>query len=126
MTDDDLEQLREQSERGSRLQDDTDPDSTLTEEITVMLSEIEDGDRTKTIAVRDQPMAALLAALDQDAEAMTEVGQALQDTLDRDPSEEFDRSEIARLLMRVGLQQSAPDRMSELQDAIAEHTRQRM
>lgn len=121
MSDDDLESLREQSERGSRLEESPGKSSDLVDDIAAVLGEIETGDRGKTIAVRDQPVAALLSVLDENPEEMTAVGQALQEALDRDLTEDFDRSEISRLAFRVGLQNAAPDFMEQLQEAHSQH-----
>jgi len=126
MTDENLDQLREQSQRGSRLQESSDQEDTLVDDIVAVLSDIESGDRRKTIAVRDQPVAALLTVLDEHPEKMTEVGQQLQKALGRDVSDEFDRSEITRLAFRVGLQEAAPTFMEELQEAHAEHMKDQL
>jgi len=126
MTDDDLEQLREQSQRGSRLQESSDQENALVAAITDVLSDIESGDRRKTIAVRDKPVAALLTVLDEHPKQMTEVGQQLQEALGRDTDDEFDRSEISRLAFRVGLQEAAPSAMEQLQEAHTEHMKDQM
>ena len=121
MTDENLDQLREQSQRGSRLQESDESETELVDKLVVALEEIESGDRRKTIAVRDKPVAALLKTLDDNPDDITAVGQALQQALGRDTNEEFDRSEISRLAFRVGLQEAAPEYMEQLQDAHAEH-----
>ena len=126
MTDENLDQLREQSQRGSRLQESDESETELVDELVVALEEIESGDRRKTIAVRDKPVAALLKTLDDNPDDITAVGQALQQALGRDTDEEFDRSEISRLAFRVGLQEAAPEYMEQLQDAHAEHMKDQL
>jgi hypothetical protein len=126
MTDENLDQLREQSQRGSRLQESDESETELVDELVVALEEIESGDRRKTIAVRDKPVAALLKTLDDNPDDITAVGQALQQALGRDTNEEFDRSEISRLAFRVGLQEAAPEYMEQLQDAHAEHMKDQL
>jgi hypothetical protein len=126
MTDENLDQLREQSQRGSRLQESDESETELVDELVVALEEIESGDRRKTIAVRDKPVAALLKTLDDNPDDITAVGQALQQALGRDTNEEFDRSEISRLAFRVGLQEAAPEYMKQLQDAHAEHMKDQL
>jgi predicted TPR repeat methyltransferase len=126
MTDEDLDQLREQSQRGSRLQESGGSEAALVDELVTALSEIEAGDRRKTIAVRDKPVAALLKTLDENPDEMAAVGQALQQTLGRDTDDEFDRSEISRLVFRVGLQEAAPEYMEQLQEAHAEHMKDQL
>jgi hypothetical protein len=126
MTDEDLDQLREQSQRGSRLQESGGSEAALVDELVTALSEIEAGDRRKTIAVRDKPVAALLKTLDENPDEMIAVGQALQQALGRDTDDEFDRSEISRLVFRVGLQEAAPEYMEQLQEAHAEHMKDQL
>ncbi|WP_306055555.1 hypothetical protein [Natronococcus wangiae] len=126
MSDDlDLEELREKTERGDRTDEDkTSSDQDFVDELVEALDAVDRGDRPKTIAVRDQPIAALLAALDESDERMQDVGQSLEESLGRDPSDEFDRSEIVRLAFRVGLETAAPERMDQLSDAIGEYAKQ--
>lgn len=126
MSDDlDLEELREKTERGDRNDEDkTDSDQDFVDELVEALDAVDRGDRPKTIAVRDQPIAALLAALDESDERMADVGQALEESLGRDTSDEFDWSEIARLAFRVGFESAAPDQMEQLRDAIGKHAQQ--
>lgn len=123
---DDIEQMREKTERKSRLEEVPDREQELVDDLTTVLSEIEAGELRKTIAVRDKPVAALLTVLDENPDAMTEVGQALQETLDRETSDNFDRSEIARLVFRVGLQEAVPEYMDQLQEAHAEHMKDQL
>lgn len=128
MTDDELEQLRKQSERGSRLEESSDDGESLVADLVTVLNEIDDSesDRTKTIALRDKPVAALLATLDENPAQMTQVGQAFQRALDREPDEDFDRSEISRLAFRVALQEATPAVLEELKEAVAQQTRDQL
>jgi len=130
MTDDaELEELKAATQRGDRNDEvDTEGPTTFTDEIVDALEAIEQGELGKTIAVRDQPIAALLATLDADGneDRMQSVGQALEDELGREHSEAFDRSEIVRLALRVGLQAAAEETMVDLNDAVGEHARQNL
>jgi len=125
MKDDELERLRQQTERGSRLEE---PDETddLLDELVAAFEEIEAGDRGKTIALRDEPMAALLGALEANEEELVAVGQSLQRHLGRDVQDEFDKSEICRLALRVGFEEAAPSHLDQLQEAYAEHMKDRL
>lgn len=124
MTDDNLSDLREQSRTGSRLDEDADPDAATVEAtILRMLAEIDDGDRRKTMSIRDGTMAALLAALDEHPEDRQRVGDALARALGRAPADEYDRSHLLRLLVRVGLRETVPDVYDTLGDAQAEHAK---
>ena len=118
----DIEDLRAATERGDR-NDEVGKDSSqdFVDEIVAAIDDVESGDRPKTIAVRDQPIAALLAALDETEDEMSEVGHALEEALDREQSDEYDRSEIVRLAVRVGLESATSEKMEQLSDAIGEH-----
>lgn len=119
---DELEELRKKTERGDRNDEESDePETSFVDEIVDAIDDVESGDRPKTLAVRDQPIAALLAALDDDESKMTGVGQALENELGREKSDEFDRSEIVRLALRVGLEDAAPEKMEQLSDAIGKY-----
>lgn len=124
MSDDELEELRRESERGSRLDEDSSPDRELVDDIVTAMDDIEDGDLRKTVAVRDKSMAAMLTALDDEehTERMQEVGDALSNALGRSTSDSYDRSELVRLALRLGFQRGSPDVVEELQTAHQEHT----
>lgn len=122
---DDLEELRKKTERGDRNDEiRTEADSAFVDELVDAIEAVDSGERPKTVAVRDQPVAALLAALDDDDDEMTGVGNALEEALGRDRSEEFDRSEIVRLAVRVGLETATPEKTEQLSDAVGRHAQQ--
>jgi hypothetical protein len=123
--DDELAELRAQSERGSRLEEDDSGTSDLVGDIIDALDAIENGDQRKTIALRDQSGAALLTALMENPERLKQVGDELREALDRDVDDEYDRSEIVRLALRVGLQNASPDVVEDLQAAHQEHASNR-
>lgn len=124
---DDLEELRKRTERGDRNDEiRTEADSAFVDALVDALEAVDDGDRPKTVAVRDQPVAALLAALDEDDAEMTAVGNALETSLGRERSEEFDRSEIVRLAVRVGLETATPEKTEQLGDAVGRHAQRNL
>ena len=123
--DDELAELRAQSERGSRLEEDDSGAVDLVDDIIDALDAIENGDQRKTIALRDQSGAALLTALMENPERLKQVGDELREALDRDVDDEYDRSEIVRLALRVGLQNASPDVVEDLQAAHQEHASNR-
>ena len=124
---DDLEELRRSTERGSRLDEPTDENETrFVDALVDSLASIDQGDRPKTIALRDQPVAALLAVLSEREEDMETVGGELQRALGRELTEEYDRSEIVRLAIRVGLQEAAPEYLEQLGEASGEYARQNL
>jgi len=123
--DDELAELRAQSERGSRLEEDDSEEADLVDDIVAALAAIENGDQRKTIALRDQSAAALLTALMENPERSKQVGDDLREALDRDVDEEYDRSEIVRLALRVGLQHASSGVVDDLQAAHQEHASNR-
>jgi hypothetical protein len=126
-SDDDLEELRRSTERGSRLDEPTDAsESGLVDALVDALGSIDQGDRPKTIALRDQPIAALLSVLSERDEDMQVVGGELEQAIGRAPTEEYDRSEIVRLAIRVGLQEAVPEYLEELGEASGEHAKQNL
>ena len=123
--DDEIAELRAQSERGSRLEEDDSGAVDLVDDIIDALDAIENGDQRKTIALRDQSAAALLTALMENPERLKQVGDELREALDRDVDDEYDRSEIVRLALRVRLQNASPDVVEDLQAAHQEHASNR-
>jgi len=76
-----------------------------------------------TVAFRDDRLTALLDALDEQPADMADLAEQLQDALGRAPErrtdpEDVDRSELLRLLARVGLKQGAPEVYEDLGKAI--------
>lgn len=122
MTDDDLEELRRQTDRRSRLDEEAGKADTADFQARVQtaLEELDAGDRQKTLSVWDGPLAAFVAALDE--EDMEAVGTQLQATLgvDEDPAA-IDRSEVLRLALRAGFREAAPEYLESAQAAVREH-----
>ena len=93
--------------------------------LTEVMVEIDSGERNKTISYRDELLAALLGALDEDDDLREEIASDLSAALDRDVDpDELTRSECARLLFRAGLQDVSPEVFEDLGDAKAELARQ--
>lgn len=126
--DDDLAALRDQTERGSRADDaagTTDGD-VLAESIETYLGEIDDGERQKTLSVWDGRMVALFAALDEDAnqDRLNALAATLRDRLDvgdGDADGDADRSEVLRLVVRLGVREADPELLEATRDAAARH-----
>ena len=55
---------------------------------------------------------------------MQKVGNQLREALDRETADEFDRSEIFRLAVRVGIEEAAPEAMVDLREAHSKHAAQ--
>jgi hypothetical protein len=123
MTDDDeLEELRRQTERGDRLDEDGRRDATaqFRERVQTALDELEAGERQKTVSVWDGPLAAFVVAL-ENTEDMEAVGTSLQEALGSDVDvEALDRSEVLRLALRLGFQEAAPGYLETAREAVRE------
>jgi hypothetical protein len=127
VSDPDLEELRQQTQRTDRLAEsaDSQPDEDeLVEDLVDALAAIDSGEQAKTFAARDESVTALLSTLADREADLEAVGTSLQEALGRDvaPSE-LDRSEIVRLAVRLGLREAAPEYLDLLADASAEHAR---
>ena len=126
-SDEELEELRRSTERGSRLDDPSEQGGEkddLIDTLVATLASIDEGERRKTIAVRDRSIAALLIATAEREGDLQAIGADLQRSLDREPSDEYDRSQIIRLAVRVGLQEAAPEYLELLSEASGEYAKQ--
>jgi hypothetical protein len=122
-TDDELEELREQTDVGTRAEAETTNDETneLEDAIVTLLGEVESGDVSKTLSVRDEQLAALIRGLEE-TDSLADVGTPLKEELGRDDDKDVtDRSELLRLAVRLGLQQAAPEVVETARDANARH-----
>lgn len=120
---DDLQELKEQTDPGTRAESGADGDENdqdeLEDAIVELLGDVEDGSTSKTLSVRDERLAALVRALEQTGE-IDDVGGAFNEQLGRDPnSDDVDRSELLRLAVRLGLQEAAPEVLDTARDAYA-------
>ena len=127
MSDPDLEELRQQTQRTDRLAESTaggDEDDDLVEDLVDALAAIDSGEQAKTFAARDESVTALLTTLADREEDLEAVGTSLQGALGRDVDRDaLDRSEIVRLAVRLGLREAAPEYLDLLADASAKHAR---
>ena len=125
MTDDDeeLEQLREDTELGTRAEYSTPSEETtnLEDTMVALLADVEAGEVSKTLSVRDERLTALVRALEETG-GLEDVGEALREELGREAdADETDRSEMLRLAVRLGLQKAAPEVLDTARDASARH-----
>lgn len=127
MSDPDLEELRQQTQRTDRLAEPSpseDENDELLEALVDALGDIDSGEQAKTFAARDASVTALLSTLADREEDLEAVGTSLQGALDRDiDRDELDRSEIVRLAVRLGLREAAPEYLDLLADASGEYAR---
>jgi hypothetical protein len=108
--DEELAQLREQTDPGTRVDDGDDTSGAALEDAIVSaLRDIDAGETAKTLSLRDERLAALARGLEETGE-LAEVGAALQEELGRDTAPgDIDRSELLRLALILGLEQAASD-----------------
>lgn len=125
-TDRELEELREQTTRGSRLETPADHSEEIADEdpfvdrlVETMIA-VERGDVPKSLSLRDDTLSALLRTLDEDDARLEQVADQLADQLDEDLEGAVDRSLVLRLAIRVGLHEAAPDLVDEVRSARAE------
>lgn len=127
MSDPDLEELRQQTQRTDRLAEPSpseDENDELLEALVDALGDIDSGEQAKTFAARDASVTALLSTLADREEDLEAVGTSLQGALDREiDRDELDRSEIVRLAVRLGLREAAPEYLDLLADASGEYAR---
>lgn len=122
-TDDELDELRKKTDVGTRAQSATSEEEStdLEDAMVALFADIEDGDVSKTLSVRDARLTALVRAL-EDTGDLDGVGASLQADLGRETdSDGIDRSEVLRLAVRLGLQEAAPEVLDSARDAYARH-----
>lgn len=121
--DDELEQLRDQTEHGDRI-DEASNNEDRRELVDAVLEELDRFDSTDdqpTVSVWDQQVAAFLEALDEDrAEA---IGDRLADRLGV-TVDEYTESTIMKMALRVGFEASAADEWEAARDARREYEEQ--
>ena len=122
MTDtDDAEDLLQQSKqkRHETNPSDSQPTTSLKDAIKQELAAIEAGEKPQNVTVRDGNLVALLDGLDEAGDLETIVADA-RAALGRD-GDEVSRSEAARLLIRIGIAEVAPDAIRTAVEAQKEH-----
>lgn len=122
-TDEELEQLRQQTDPGTRAQSATpgEESTDLEDAMVALLADVEDGEVSKTLSVRDARLTALVRALEE-TDSLDDVGGALREELGREADADgTDRSEMLRLAVRLGLQEAAPEVLDSAREAYARH-----
>ena len=120
-TDEELEQLRQKTDVGTRAQSATtgDDSTDLEDEVVALLADVEDGEVSKTLSVRDARLTALVRALEETG-SLDGVGTALREELGREADADgTDRSEMLRLAVRLGLREAAPEVLDTARKASA-------
>ena len=126
----DLESLREQTETGSRLQEDaavadTEDADPFRQTLIAALAERQEAGSQRTVSFWDGELAGLLDALESDPERLRAVGTTLQEALGRAPDPEaIDRSEVVQLAARLGFQEADPELVESWREAVGDAARQ--
>lgn len=123
----DLDELKEQTSHGDRLDSDADNDErqALKDAILDELARIDAGEEQKTISVWDGATAAFIRALDENPEQRAALGDALRRQLDIDEDQDpIERSELVRYALRLGFQQADSAKYDTLREAVRDHTTQ--
>lgn len=124
--DDELAQLREQTDTGDRVDTaaqekaDVDEGPTLLDAIDEELEAIEAGERQATVSVWDGDLAALVFALDREEhrEERVRVASALANELDESPPDDPGKSDLLRLALKVGLREAPADVREAYRDVL--------
>nr|EGQ39608.1 MAG: hypothetical protein J07AB56_03360 [Candidatus Nanosalinarum sp. J07AB56] len=127
-TDDELEELREKTDVGTRAQSEASEEESpdFEETMVELLADVEDGGVSKTLSVRDARLTALVRALEETGE-LADTGAALQGELGGETAVDgIDRSELLRLAVRLGLQEAAPEVLDSARDALARHASEQL
>jgi hypothetical protein len=118
-----LEELREATDKGSRIdeaggsgRDD------LVDDVVEQLAAFDDPDRQKTLSVWDEQLAPLVAAIESDPDRLASVVDDLAAAYDGTAGVDGDpeRSDVLRLALRVGLQEAAPETLEALRKGMKE------
>jgi hypothetical protein len=121
MADDELEDLRKRTDRGSRLDDAADATNraAFRESIAEHLEAIDNGERQKALSAWDGPLAAFVAALEDHPERYEKIAAALGEELGVDVGDPK-KSELLALTLRVGFQEVASEDLEALREALRE------
>lgn len=116
MTDDELEQLRQDTTKSKRTDAAAEQQQNeLYEDIVDELRAIDESGQ-KTVAVRDESLTALLSALDERDDDLEDAVDQLAEVAGRDV-DSATKSELVRLAVRVGLQEATPELWDEVLEA---------
>ena len=119
--DDEVEKMREKTERGDRIQTASEEEDRgeFRESIADHLEEIDAGERQKALSAWDGPLAAFVAALEEDEHE--DRREAIVEALGKELGVDVDepkKSELLALTLRVGFQEVAEEELEALREAL--------
>ena len=117
-----LQQSKEQSRHTSEPSETSSTEEQTVDRVTVIkdaLIAIDDGDAPENINLRDARLKGLLVGLSDTGE-LSQIATELETVVDGDTAVSTDKasqSDVARLLLRVGLQEALPDVLEDAKEA---------
>ena len=111
--DDIVEQHKEETEGGragteAAVEQSADDSLELEEAVREAYEQLDEGEIPENLTIRDEDLAALFAGLDE-TDGLEDVGKAAANALERDADRLDTRVAVLKLLVRVGLDEVAPD-----------------
>ncbi|WP_266083005.1 hypothetical protein [Haladaptatus caseinilyticus] len=108
MSNDELEELKKSTQRGSRVEEGASRNSRdFVDELVDAIDEVQNGDASKTLSLYDPKLSAVMVALQRDPELLSDWDM-----------EEVDRSAIIRTALWRGLEQLDVDVEAKNKEAI--------
>ena len=117
-----LQQSKEQSRHTSEPSETSSSDEQTVDRVTAIkeaLIAIDDGDAPENINLRDARLKGLLVGLSDTGE-LSQIATELETVVEGDTAVSTDnasQSDVARLLLRVGLQEALPDLLEDAKEA---------
>jgi len=112
-----LQQSQEQTRTSSEAVEaaETDDSKALEDVVAEAFESLDNGDLHPNVTFRDEKLAALMHALDE-TNRLDDVADAAAGELDREFDEDVGKSDVYRLLIRVGLTTVAPSTTEAVKD----------
>ncbi|MGM0718615.1 MAG: hypothetical protein ACQET5_15925 [Halobacteriota archaeon] len=95
--------------RGSTLDEEAKATDRFVEDLAAALGAVERGEIAKTVSFRDERTAALFRTLGENHAELQQAVDAARATAGVEDDSEGDRSELLRLVFRIGLDEVAPE-----------------
>ena len=96
-------------DRGSSLDEEAKASQRFVDDLAAALGAVERGDVAKTVSFRDERTAALFRALGENPSELQSAIQEARHAAGVDDDSEGDRSELLRLLVRIGIGEVTPE-----------------
>jgi hypothetical protein len=118
--DNDVENVFERAKNQTRHGAEAPSELSLSEAIQYHHASIEAGEETQQMSFRDERIAALLRGL-EDTEQLEDLARDAESALEREGNTAEGRAATLRLLVRIGLQEVAPERIQTAVEARREY-----